>query len=312
MSLDLPALEILALIVTIALAGLAAVRLNRPHARIGDRARAVVRESGGMSRPNIDEAPPGLTEQLTRNLAELGNRLPLFNHKQRQQILDLLRGAGLRHHRALPIFIATKVSCGGLGILGGVFALRSMGEVSGLITAFVLLACLQVGLMAPEALLHQRVKARRKAIHRSLPDALDLMVICTNAGYSLAAAIKRVAAEMRQLCPALSDEFDLTAHDVQISADTVTALRGLADRTKVESLRSVVVTLIQAQQFGTPITQSLKTLAKTERHTRMLMLEEKGAKLATKLTLPMMLLILPAVILIAGAPAMMQLMESLQ
>lgn len=205
------------------------------------------------------------------------------------------------------------MAAGGLGALGGALATKLIeGGVSGLIATVVILSCLQVGLMAPEFVLRAYVKKRRRRIHRSLPDALDLLVICTNAGYSLSASIKRISEEMRELCPALADELDMTAHDIQLSTDTVSALRGLADRTKVESLRSVVTTLIQAQQYGTPITQSLKQLAKSERATRMLLLEERGAKLAAKMTLPMMLLILPAVVLISGAPAMMQLMEAMK
>lgn len=312
MAFDARALEILALLITIGLAAFAVVRLNRPRARMGDRARAVVRESGGV-RPTLGATEaPSLKEQLSQTLVGLGNRLPLFNHKQRQQITILLRAAGQRHARALSLFIMVKVAAGGLGAFGGAFAIRAIPDPGFVLATIFVLGGLQVGLMVPEFLLHAWVKRRRRDIHRSLPDALDLLVICTNAGYSLAASITRISHEMRELSPALADELDLTAHDIRLSGDTVGALRSLAERTKVDSLRSVVATLIQAQQYGTPITQSLKTLAKSERNTRILLLEERGAKLAAKLTLPMMLLILPAVILISGAPAMMQLMETLK
>lgn len=315
MAFDAHVLDVLAVIVTLGIAAFATIRLSRPRARIGDRARAVVRGAGGTGPAAKEGTPqtPSLHDQFSQIMADLGNRLPLFNHKQRQEITILLASAGMRHPRALSVFITVKLLAGGLGALGGAFATKMVdGGVGTLIAAIIVLGSLQVGMIIPEFLVHSRVRTRRRLIHRGLPDALDLLVICTNAGYSLPASISRISKEMRTLCPALADELDITSHDIQLSADTVGALRGLADRTKVDSLRSVVTTLIQAQQYGTPITQSLKQLAKSERATRMLLLEEKGAKLAVKLTLPMMLLILPAVILISGAPAMMQLMEALK
>lgn len=160
--------------------------------------------------------------------------------------------------------------------------------------------------MGPDLALSKRVRMRQSAIHKAVPDALDLLVICTNAGCSLGASIKRLGHEMKAFSPALANELEITAHEIQVNADPVEGLRRLAERTGVESLRSLVATLIQAHQYGTPITQSLKTLARTERTTRLLMLEEKGAKLAVKMTMPMMLLILPAVMLISGGPAMLR------
>lgn len=290
------------------------LRISRPRARIGDRARAESSKVSGGNVSTVDEADEtDLRQQMTQMLLSWGDRLPLFNHKQRQHIAAMLLSAGIRHPQALQLFISGKLLGAGLGVTLAAVALHfGLPTLDGLERILVLGCALQAGLMAPELILRTAVKRRQKQIHHHLPDAMDLLVICTNAGCSLQASIRRVADELRELAPALANELDITAHDAQLSADPATALRKLAERCRVDSLRSLVTTLVQSQQCGTPITHSLKTLAKTERTTRMLLLEEKGAKLATKMTLPMMLLILPAVILVSAAPALLQLAEALK
>lgn len=289
------------------------MRLNRPENRAADRAREVVREAGGLTRAaNSEDEDDSLHAKASSLLVQLGNRLPLFNPEQRRKLQNQMLTAGFRQTSALSVFITIKLICGVTGSVGGIFIARALENNGALVSGILVLGGLLVGMMVPEIALSRRVNARRKAIHRSLPDALDLMVICTNAGYSLAATIKRLGVEMQTVCMPLANELEITAHEIQMNADPVEGLRHLADRTGVESLRSLVATLIQAHQYGTPITQSLKTLARSERTTRILTLEEKGAKLAAKLTMPMMLLILPAVMLISGAPAMLKMMEALK
>lgn len=287
------------------------IRLNRPQNRAADRAREVVRETGVVSGAvDGDGEDDSLHARTSSLLAQLGNRLPLFNPEQRRKLQNQMLTAGFRHTNALSVFITIKLMCGVAGSVGGFFAARAQENDDALISGILVLGGLFVGMMVPDIMLRRRVATRRKAIHRSLPDALDLMVICTNAGYSLAATIKRLGIELQTVCKPLANELEITAHEIQMNADPVEGLRHLAERTGVESLRSLVATLIQAHQYGTPITQSLKTLARSERTTRILTLEEKGAKLAAKLTMPMMLLILPAVMLITGAPAMLKMMEA--
>ncbi|MGE5515251.1 MAG: type II secretion system F family protein [Bacteroidota bacterium] len=281
---------------------------GRSETRAADRAREVVREVKGGTGDDQDEAN-GLHAKAGSLMVKLGNRLPLFNPEQRRKLQNQMLTAGFRHTNALSIFISIKLSCGLVGSLGGFAIARSMENDEAVISGILVLGGLLVGMMLPDMALRRRVTTRRRAIHRSLPDALDLLVICTNAGYSLSSSIKRLGIEMKDVCEALANELEITAHEIQMNADPVEGLRHLADRTGVESLRSLVATLIQAHQYGTPITQSLKTLARSERTTRILSLEEKGAKLAAKLTMPMMLLILPAVMLIAGGPAALRIME---
>ncbi|HLO75580.1 MAG TPA: type II secretion system F family protein [Magnetospirillum sp.] len=310
--MDADIFQIIALGAVMAVIVLLSMRLNRPEARAADRAREVVRDAGAASVIAEEQGEAEETPQakIRAMIAALGDRLPLFNAKQRGEIQNLLLTGGYRQPHALSVFIAVKLACGALGGMGGVAVVHVMpDDASIIILAMLTLGGLMLGLVLPELLLNRMVKNRQRAIHKALPDALDLMVICTNAGYSLSAAIKRLSVELVSVCPPLANEFEITSHEIQMNADPVEGLRRLADRTKVESLRSLVTTLVQAHQYGTPITQSLKTLARTERTTRILLLEEKGAKLAAKLTMPMMLLILPAVMMISGGPAMLRMME---
>lgn len=284
--------------------------LSRSGDRAADRARDVVREVGGGGGDAAGEASGiSLHAKAGNLLAQFGNRLPLFNPAQRRQIQNQMLTAGFRQPNALSVFIAIKLACGMVGSLAGFAIARNLPEVAPLTSAILVLGGMFVGMIAPDFALRQRVAVRRKDIHRALPDALDLLVICTNAGYSLAASIKRLSRELQPVCPALANELEITGHEIQMNADPIEGLRHLAERTGVESLRTLVATLIQAHQYGTPIANSLKTLARTERTTRVLSLEEKGAKLAAKMTMPMMLLILPAVMIIAGGPAVLNLME---
>jgi tight adherence protein C len=142
-----------------------------------------------------------------------------------------------------------------------------------------------------------------------LPDALDLLVICTNAGNSLGVSIRRVADELKTICPPLADEFSLTADELKISGDSTRALQGLAERIDLPSIRALISTLIQSMRYGTPITQALRTLSRTERLAHIVLLEEKAAKLAPKMVVPMMIFILPAVVMISAGPAVIQLMD---
>jgi tight adherence protein C len=165
-----------------------------------------------------------------------------------------------------------------------------------------------IGMMVPEYAIGFVIRRRRKAIAVALPDALDLLVICTNAGNSLVVAVKRVSAELRTISPALADELAVTADELSIGGDSARALNAMADRVGLPSMRGLVTTLVQSQKYGTPITQSLRTLSRTERAMQIVAIEEKAAKLAPKMTLPMMLFILPTVGLIAAGPAVIRLM----
>jgi tight adherence protein C len=249
------------------------------------------------------DAHPRWLQQLIR----LGNAVPLFSPAQRRELGATLVRAGWRSPSALPLLIACKLLTGGAVALLTPFYTLPESYDTMLIRSLLLLGSFVVGMIVPEYLLKMHITRRVAKIEHSLPDALDLLVICTNAGFSLGVSLERAAHELAKLCPPLVDELNVSVGELRLSGDSASVLHGLAERIGTPSIRSLVVTLLQSQQYGTPITLALRQLARSERAARILRLEEQAAKLATKITLPMMLFILPAVLVIAGGPALLNL-----
>jgi tight adherence protein C len=220
--------------------------------------------------------------------------------------------SGYRSSRATSILLAVKFIVGLVCAVAMVMfgAHLPLGAYPMFRTLFMLGAFI-VGMIIPEYFVKFRATRRRNAMAQCLPDALDLLVICTNAGNSLGVSIRRVSDELATICRPLSEEFALTADELQLSGDSRRALHGLAERIDLPSIRALISTLTQSMRYGTPITSALRTLSRTERLAHIVSLEEKAAKLAPKMVLPMMLFILPPVVVIAAGPAVIQLLNFL-
>jgi len=286
--------------------------LSRPHLRIAERARREVSDVMNRTVVRVSRHRDSTMMWLLTPVIRWLDRLPLIDAAEREKFANMLRMSGFRHPSAVQSFIAAKILSGVAFAVTLLAAARMMPptKLGAVMPAAMSLGGLVFGLILPEFLLRWVVARRRLAIVRGMPDALDLMVICTNAGYSLGATLRRVSVEFRTLNPVLSYELGLTADDISLRGDPLAGLRNLAVRTGIPALHAMVTTLIQSQRYGTPITHSLKTLAQSERRARILALEEKGAKLSTKITIPMMLLILPAVLILAAGPAVLRIMET--
>jgi tight adherence protein C len=154
------------------------------------------------------------------------------------------------------------------------------------------------------------LKKYRKAVALGLPDAIELLAICADAGVSLESGLQRVSRELRDTQPALGGELALTWAQISIFPNREQALLNLADRMDLPSLRSVVSTLSQSMRFGTPLAQSLRTAAVEMRSERLLRLEERANRLPGMLTFPVMLLIMPTIFLIVGGPAVIKIMDT--
>lgn len=296
-------------------AGLAiwwATKRGGRRGRIADRARQVALTQRAASL-QIEEAEgqDGWRAQLVQRLGSIGDRLPLFDAKYRLKLKKEMARSGYRSSMAVSVLLAVKfvigLICAGLAVMLG-SNIPMIGQYPAVRGAMMLLAFI-VGMIVPEYVVAFRASRRRKKMAGCLPDALDLLVICTNAGNSLGVSIRRVADELKNICPPLADEFSLTADELKLSGDSTRALQGLAERIDLPSIRALISTLIQSMRYGTPITQALRTLSRTERLTHIASLEEKAAKLAPKMVVPMMLFILPAVVLIAAGPAVIQLLD---
>lgn len=240
-------------------------------------------------------------------LSKTGEKLA-GSTKSKAETEKLLAQAGFSRPGTLGLFLVMKCSIGVCAALAALFAAGFeliFGTFAFMLGAYV------VGGIAPEWVLKAMAAKRHTAIERSMPDALDLMVICAEAGLPFSRIVKVVARELKLSAPALARELEITSAELEIFTNRSAALRNLAERTRVQSVESMVSTLIQAEQFGTPLAQALHNIAAESRSTLILTLEERAGKLPARLSIPLMTLILPPVVALVAAPALMRVIRSL-
>ena len=169
---------------------------------------------------------------------------------------------------------------------------------------YITVAGLLVGsYKAPDLWLKNKVNKRSHSIRKGLPDALDLLVICAEAGLTVDAAFARVSKELGKAYPELGDEFGLTAIELGFLAERRQAFENLAQRVDLEAVRGVVTTMIQTEKYGTPLASALRVLSAEFRHQRMMRAEEKAARLPAIMTVPLILFILPTLFVVILGPA---------
>jgi len=266
-------------------AGLAVTKKNRARAML---------ESGGWMRRIVE-------------------RLNLMRSKHADRVQLALARAGWRSrdHVVLYLFAKTVLPfC--LGILAVVLLfVVPVVDIDFNLRALIALALTVVGAYLPDILIRNQQTKRKLALTRGLPDALDLLVICAEAGLSLDAALKRVADEMGKGAPEMADEFQMTAIELSYLPDRRQALENLNKRTDLASIRGVVNTLTQPEKYGTPLAQSLRVLSAEFRNERMMKAEEKAAKLPATLTVPLIMFILPSLFVVLLGPAVLSTLDNL-
>jgi len=164
---------------------------------------------------------------------------------------------------------------------------------------------------APDIYLKNRITKRSHAIRKGLPDALDLLVICAEAGLTVDAAFSRVARELGKAYPELGDEFALTSIELGFLTDRRSAFENLANRIDLDSIRGVVTTMIQTEKYGTPLASALRVLSAEFRNERMMRAEEKAARLPAIMTVPLILFILPVLFIVILGPAACDIKDAL-
>jgi tight adherence protein C len=226
----------------------------------------------------------------------------------RAELEQMLSASGLRGQQGVGVFIGCKILLMVLLPLSAWLLTRDMALAPLVHTVIPGITGI-FGLLAPDWLLGRRRKKYQEKLERGLPDALDMMVICAQAGLGLGPAIIRVAAELGTSYRELAMEFAQTANELQIMTDSRVALGNLGTRTGIEGFKRLGTTLIQTIQYGTPLTDALRTLSAELRQDALVAFEAKAARLPVMLTMPMIGFILPCVFLIAGGPAMIQVMR---
>ena len=238
---------------------------------------------------------------------------PIVGMAEQQRLLAILAASGIKAHSSLATFVASKV-CGAFVTAALLWLLMEWCQSFARLTIIwvaLLLTALMLGWRVPDFLLSRFAARRRLQLERGLPDALDLLVICAEAGLSLDQAIEQVSENLRASNPVVAEEFAITASEMRVLSNRGEALENFARRTGVASLRSIIATLNQAIRFGTPLAQSMRVLAAEMRNMRLLRIEERAARLPVLLAIPLALFILPSLLLVIGTPVALRLADTL-
>jgi tight adherence protein C len=218
--------------------------------------------------------------------------------------------AGFRHPGSFQIYFWVRVVLPASLFLLAIFFAKSMGMENQ--KAFFLgILGLFFGILFPIAFVRWKIRKRQEEITDYLPDALDLLVVCVEAGLGLNAAFVKISEEFKLSCPTLSDEFDIVNREMVAGKPRIEALRSLSDRTGVEEVKSLVAMLIQTEKLGTSLAQSLRVHSDSLRTKRRQRAEEAAAKTTIKLVFPLVFLLFPALFVVILGPGLIQIAKVL-
>jgi tight adherence protein C len=235
-------------------------------------------------------------------------RLNLLRTREAKKASERLMQAGYRSPDAVTVYFFLKLALPfvfGAAALAAVYILHIV-TLSPTMRAFVCLGAVVVGAYAPEIFLKNAITKRKDRLRKGLPDALDLLVICAEAGQSLDGALTRVARELGSSFPDIAEELGLAAIELGLLPERRMALENLNRRTDLPGVRGVVNTLLQTEKYGTPLAQSLRVLSAEFRNERMMKAEEKAARLPATMTVPMIIFILPPLFVVLIGPAVVR------
>ncbi|WOE74619.1 type II secretion system F family protein [Alterisphingorhabdus coralli] len=252
--------------------------------------------------------------ETTDRMRSVLSSLSVLQDEQLEAAQQKLAQAGIRSKDAaiavifgrliLPIIIG-----GGAGIY--IYVLDGMADWSGMMKSLAFGGALILSYKGPDLFVQNKVTKRTDAIRKGLPDALDLLVICAEAGLTVDAAFNRVAKELGRAYPELGDEFALTAIELSFLTERRQAFENLAYRVDLDAVKGVVTTMIQTEKYGTPLASALRVLSAEFRNERMMRAEEKAARLPAIMTVPLILFILPVLFIVILGPAACSISDAL-
>lgn len=242
------------------------------------------------------------TEKMKHTLSGM----KVLEQSQIEVVQQKLAHAGIRNKELAVVVIAARlvlpIILGGLGFLL-IYVIDYFPDWGDFKRLGAFAALLGIGYKGPELFLKNKAGKRTTEIRKGLPDALDLLVICAEAGLTVDAAFNRVAKELGRAYPELGDEFALTAIELSFLTERKQAFDNLAYRVDLESVRGVVTTMVQTERYGTPLASALRVLSAEFRNERMMRAEEKAARLPAIMTVPLILFILPVLFIVILGPA---------
>lgn len=275
----------------------------RAHKKRREKLRAEILGNKGNPGRRLSRAQVG----ALRGFLE---RFKLLRGADARQASEMLARAGYRSRDALTIFMAVRVILPSAAAFMTFVTLIAKPDMTLVMRLLFICGAAVAGAYFPVMTLRHLASRRRAQIKKQLPDALDLLVICSEAGLSLDAGMTRVVRELGQTSPQLADELGLTAVELGFLPDRRQALLNLTKRTDLPSIRGVVNTLVQTERYGTPLSHALRVLAAEFRDERMMKAEEKAARLPAILTVPMILFILPTLFIVIMGPAVIKVIET--
>ena len=244
------------------------------------------------------------TKTAAKLLQPLAGYLLPKNKQETSKARFQLTRAGFRGENALTTLYGIKMILGICLPLGVFFSAELFPKLTTFQVISLSLVAALFGMLIPSYVVNKRAENRKRQIMNGFPDALDLLVACSEAGLGLNAGLQRVASELDISHPALADELNLVNIQIQAGVDRVAALKDLADRTGIEDIRGLVSLLAQSMRFGTSIADTLRMYAADFRDRRMQRAEEIAAMIGTKLIFPLIFCMFPSFFLVAIGPAL--------
>ncbi len=241
-------------------------------------------------------------EQVFRSLGETLPRSPEDMTRQQKRLAQ----AGIRRKDGTVLLYGAQVGM----VLTLLISFGLTGYLQHNLFLYVVLSIF-LGALLPDAWLKWRIRRRQLRIQRALPDAVDLLVVCVEAGVGLDQALLRIGQENRRTYPELSDELGRLNIEVNAGQTRVQAFRNLAERTGVADLKSLVAVLIQTDRFGTSVAQALRVFSDTLRTKRRQYAEEQAAKMAVKMIPPLVLFVFPSIFVVVAGPAIIKISQDL-
>jgi tight adherence protein C len=282
-------------------AGAMATYVVRRFSPVDRRLRDLTEVKSGESRSLGDL---DLAQASYGSLEKYASMIPK-SRKEMSTLRKRVAAAGIDRPEAAALYAFAEI---GLPIVAATATFLMIGPPRGILLALLAAA---VGYLIPGLWLGQRRAARKKQIQNGLPDALDLLLISMEAGSGLDQALVKVSNELELAYPALAGEFRHIITEIRAGRPRAEALRQFADRSKVEDVRALVMTMIQTDRFGTSIAQALRTHADTARVKRRQRAEERAAKLGVKLVFPLVFCLFPAMFVVVLGPAVLRMLRVL-
>lgn len=248
------------------------------------------------------------TAKSNKKLERYSTFLEPQNEKEMSAMRIKMLQAGYRSKDAVRYFHFAQFALGIFGLLAGVvyfLAVKAAEQPDTQTTLIYILGPGGVGYMIPKYWINKRQAERKEEITNGFPDALDMLLVCVEAGQSMDQAILRVAHEIRISFPSLADEFEMVSHEIKAGKDKASVLNDMGERCGVSDISSFVTVLVQSASFGTSVADALRVYASEMRDKRVMRAEEKANKLPTKMTLATMMLTVPPLLIILIGPSLM-------